>query len=453
MNRIALMFAVIVFFSFPNLLAQEDRKLVQPTLKLEDLEKMALQNNPTLSQAQAQIRAAAGRTRQAGLYPNPTVGYKGDEIRGGSFGGGEQGVFVSQQIVLGGKLAAAKKITQQESTQANASWQEQRYKVLNTVRTLFYDALAAQQMLDLRRRLSELANDAIQTSHQLANVGQADQPDVLQAEVEARLVALEVVKAEQDYRAVWSQLATVVGKPDLPFSRLDGNLEEIPQIDRDQFLEKILHESPAVKRAQAELARAEATLTFAHKVPIPDLQLRAGLQQDRELNELSGRSVGLIGSVEVGVQIPIFNRNQGNTEAAQADVEHARQEVTRVQLNIRREFAPIFAQYSTARTTVETYRGDILPRAQKAYDLYKKQYQNMQAAYPQVLVSQRTLFQLQSDYVRALQSVWTNWVVVDGFLAGDGLSPPPSTGGTVGNAIVCTAATNGREVGQLCASN
>ena len=61
-------------------------------LTLEQLQEMALANNPTLAQAKAGVRAAAGRSRQAGLWPNPTIGYSGDEIRGGSYGGGEQGV-------------------------------------------------------------------------------------------------------------------------------------------------------------------------------------------------------------------------------------------------------------------------------------------------------------------------------------------------------------------------
>src|SRR5262249_24627826 len=47
-------------------------------LTLADLEHMALQGNPTLSQAAAQVEAARGRALQAGLYPNPTVGYEAD---------------------------------------------------------------------------------------------------------------------------------------------------------------------------------------------------------------------------------------------------------------------------------------------------------------------------------------------------------------------------------------
>ena len=55
----------------------------QAGLTLADLEQMALSNNPTLAQAAAEIRAASARKLQAGLYPNPTVGYQGEQIRGG----------------------------------------------------------------------------------------------------------------------------------------------------------------------------------------------------------------------------------------------------------------------------------------------------------------------------------------------------------------------------------
>ena len=76
-----------------------------PAITLEQLQQMALANNPTLEQAKAGVRAATGRTRQAGLWPNPTIGYLGDEIRGGSFGGGEQGAFVQPTILTDGRAA------------------------------------------------------------------------------------------------------------------------------------------------------------------------------------------------------------------------------------------------------------------------------------------------------------------------------------------------------------
>src|SRR5260370_2461877 len=62
----------------------------------------------------------------------------------------------------------------------------------------YFQALAAQQTLELRQDLSKLADDAVATSHQLSNVGQADAPDVLESEVEAQQAQLAVTMAEQN---------------------------------------------------------------------------------------------------------------------------------------------------------------------------------------------------------------------------------------------------------------
>jgi len=40
---------------------------------LEQVQKIASDSNPTLRQAEAEIRAAKARQQQSGLYPNPTV--------------------------------------------------------------------------------------------------------------------------------------------------------------------------------------------------------------------------------------------------------------------------------------------------------------------------------------------------------------------------------------------
>jgi len=397
-------------------------------LTLAELEQMALSSNPTLAQAAAEIRAATGRKLQSGLYPNPTVGYQGEQIRGGIQGGGEQGFFVIQDIVLGGKLGLNRRVLEQEKKQAEAEGEEQRLRVINGVRMFYYQALAAQEMLDLRHKLSKLAEDAVQTSHQLANVGQADQPDVLQAEVEGEQAELAVVAAEQSQLRAWRALAATVGKPEMPLTHLAGNLEELPEDNPDQWLQTIVQESPAVKIAQLGVLKAEASLARAKREPVPDLQLRAGLQQNRELDATTNRPIGLQGFAEVGVQIPIFNRNQGNVQASRADVERAQREVQRVQLVLRERAAALLQNYATSRSTVEKYRNHMIPRARKAYELYLKSYGGMAAAYPQVLISQRTLFQLQTDYIAALESLWGNSIALKGFLLTDGLEAPSRAG-------------------------
>jgi len=397
-------------------------------LTLADLEQMALSNNPTLAQAAAEIRAASSRKLQAGLYPNPTVGYQGEQIRGGIQGGGEQGFFISQNIVLGRKLGLSREVAEQERKQAGAEAEEQRLRVINSVRMFYYRALASQEMVELRHKLSQVANDAVQTSHQLANVGQADQPDVLQAEVEADQAELAVVAAEQNQLRAWSALAATVAKPEMPLTHLAGNLGDLPEGNPDQWLQAIVEESPAVKIAKLGVTRAEAALVRSKRERIPDLQLRGGLQQNQELNQITNRAIGLQGFAEVGVQIPIFNRNQGNVQASIAEVERAHQEVQRVQLVLRERAATLVQNYITARSAVEGYRERMIPRARKAYELYMKSYRGMAAAYPQVLIAQRTLFQLQTDYIVALENLWANSIALKGFLLTDGLEAPSRVG-------------------------
>ena len=84
----------------------------------------------------------------------------------------------------------------------------------------------------------------------------------------------------------------------------------------------------------------------------------------------------------------------------------------------------MFRDYDSARVTVQQYRTAMLPRAEEAYKLYHANYQKMAAAYPQVLIAQRTLFQLEADYVQALDSVWQSSLAIRGFGLVDGLAEP-----------------------------
>ncbi len=402
----------------------------QKTITLEELQQMALQNNPTFAQSAANIQAAEGRKKQSGLYPNPTVGYQGEQIRGGSFHGGEQGFFVQQDIVMGGKLGLNRKIFDQELKQAETEADEQKMRVVTNVRMSYIQALAAQQTLELRQNLCKLADDAVETSHQLANVGQADAPDVLESEVEAQQAQLAITMAEKNQLRVWTALAAVVGNPRLPLMKLEGKLEDTPPVNADELVEKIVNESPAVKIAELGVKRADAALAREKREPIPDLQLRGGMQQNGELlSAPNGRSVGLQGFADVGVRIPLFNHNQGNIAIAKADAERARREEERVKLLLRERAASVVQNYTFSQAAVDRYKNQMIPRAQKAYEMYRKKYQEMAAAYPQVLIAQRTLIQLEVSYVTALESFATSSLSLQSYLLTDGLESPAQPGG------------------------
>jgi cobalt-zinc-cadmium efflux system outer membrane protein len=401
-----------------------------PARSLDDFEAFALKNNPTLKQVEAIARVSAGRSHQAGLWPNPSVGYQGEQIRGGSFGAGEQGGFVQQNIVLGGKLGLRRHVLEQQKKEDEIGVQEQQLRVRGAVQVQFYSALARLRRVEMQRKLLGIAKDAATTAHQLANIGQADAPDVLQAEVEAEQGKLEFVKAQREYIQSYEELAAIAGEPQMPLALLKGDLDQPPAIDPERYPEDLLQNSPSLKRAQQEVVRVAAELTRDKRESIPDLTLRAGVQQNREILESSKRPVGIQSFAAAGIQIPIFNRNQGNVQAAKAEVERARAEVERIRLQLVQTTERLLQQYLTSRFEEERYRTQLIPRAQRAYELYLGKYRNMAAAYPEVIVSQRTLFQLEDSYTRTLGELWTTVVQLQNYLLTDGISAPRAGGST-----------------------
>jgi len=164
-----------------------------------------------------------------------------------------------------------------------------------------------------------------------------------------------------------------------------------------------------IRRAQAE--------------PIPDITIRLGLGYNFE-RFTPGVPVGPEGNISIGIPLPLFDRNQGGKAAAQAELDRAEQELLRQELILRARLSSTFLSYRNTFRIVEQYQQEVLPRAQMAYDLYLEKFQQMAAAYPQVLIAQRTLFQVHVEYVQSLVKLWQNVVSIQGLLLVGGLNDP-----------------------------
>jgi cobalt-zinc-cadmium efflux system outer membrane protein len=396
---------------------------------LEQAQKIAQESNPTLRQAEAEIRAAKARAQQAGLYPNPAVGYTGDEVRGGSVGGGKQGFFVQQTIVTGGKLGKNKDVFAREAKLAELEAREQQTRVESAVKIAFLRVLAEQERLDARRDLSQIAQNMAESQRELSNTGQADESEVLDAEVDAQRMRMAEHMQENSLREEWRSLAAVIGQPALPVQTVAGNLEHgWPELNEEEAVEAIAKQSPAVQIAETAAGRAQALLVRAQRQPIPDIQIRAGLEYNNEMLGTVPWAKGWEGLGEAFVEIPIFNRNQGSIAAARADTDRAVQEQSRVELTLRERAATVVDEYANAKLMAVEYRDGILPNARKAYGLLTEKYGQMLASHPRVLESQRKLYDLQLEYISALEGVWTYGIALQGYLLTDGLEAPARPG-------------------------
>jgi len=175
-----------------------------------------------------------------------------------------------------------------------------------------------------------------------------------------------------------------------------------------------------------EVMRANAVLERARAERIPDLFLRGGLGYNYERFEpvvpsIAGQRKGLEGRFEIGVNVPIFNRNQGGIAAAQAEYDIAHRELERVRLSLTSRFTAGLREYRNAQQMVERYRTQVLPRAREAYRTYLTNFRQMAAAYPQVLIAQRTLFQVEVEYAQALVQLRESVVRLRGYLLEGGL--------------------------------
>ena len=429
MRRVARTERRLSLYRFALLLAAPMLAIAQEPAQpvtLADLERMALDRNPTIGQAQADVNAAAGLAKQACLYPNPVISAVGEEIaRGPIIRGGEIGAGFQQRIVTAGKLGLSRKVAEQERVITEEAAKGQRQRVLNAVRGLYYQALSDQYRIQVRTNLARLAQEAVRISGELANVGQADQPDLLAADVESQRIQLDLVDAVNRQERTWRQLAAVVNNPSLRPAPIAGELEMVPRLNADQALDAIYADSPELRAASIDVNRAETSLSRAKKEVIPDIVVSGGVRYNRELLELTNsgirRPVGPEGFFDIGIQIPIFNRNQGNVAAARAGVDRAKLEVDRTKLALRSRLAEVYRDYITALTRADRYRQDVLPKAQRAYELYLNNFRQMAAAYPQALIAQRNLFQLQDAYVDALTSVWQRSIEIQGLLLTGGV--------------------------------
>lgn len=120
-------------------------------LTLADLEAIALGSNPTLAAAAARVRAARARQIQAGRFPNPVVGYHATEI-GNQGTAGQQGGFISQRFITGGKLPLDQAVAGAQVDEALYGLRSQEQRVLNDVRVSYYNALVAQRRVDSQCR-------------------------------------------------------------------------------------------------------------------------------------------------------------------------------------------------------------------------------------------------------------------------------------------------------------
>lgn len=384
-------------------------------LSLEQLERIALANNPVVGQAAAKVRAMRGKYVQVGLPPNPTVGYMAGEVfEGGT--AGQQGGFVGQEFVTADKLQRNRAVVAAEIERAEQNLIAVQTRIRTDLRLAFYQALVAQSRLEVANQLVEVASAAVKSSEDLLQAEEIPRAGLLQTEVELQNAYMQRQIFQNQLAAVWQQLNAVLGGAELPQQRLEGDPTVLPEeLNWQNTLARIQTVSPEIAIAMAELSRARRALNRASVEAVPNIQTQVSVQH-------ADSSDDVIAGFQVGIPLPLWNRNQGGISQAQAEVALASQNIDRVALNLQQRLAVAFQNYRNAYTQAATLSAEILPRAEQTLDLVRQGYSSGEVGYLDLLTAQRVYTQTNLTYLNALETLWQNWTRINGLLLDESLN-------------------------------
>jgi len=379
----------------PALMQRETLQLAPA--RLEDFEQTALESHPQLVAAANAIQVAEGKAWQARLYPNPQVSAGSPQLGGDE---SQYQAFLSQDILTGKKKRLDQAAACQEVEQARLALTRARFEVLTTVRRRFYEGLAAQNRVAVLDDLVKLAARSNEIGQALFKGGEGTKTDTLLLEIELHRAEVALVNAQTGFEALKRRLAAASGTPGMPITTLYGDLAaESLRLEFDQAQEDAAYLNAQTGIAQVEAERARIMHRRAVVEPYPTFNLMGGY-----MRQLQGiRDMGMF---QVTMSVPLWDRNQGGIQAAQANIGRADAEVRRVQYELAGQAAEALGRYRMAVALVEKYQKDILPKSRESVELTQRLYQQGQIDFLRLLQAQKTLNDVNLGYIDAHAARW-----------------------------------------------
>jgi len=415
-------------------------------LSLQAAVALALERSPRLAAMGEGIAAAEGRTDQAGRRPNPELSLGVEQVRFGEgprsetqtratdgtpldrsvesgatsgFGESEFTLSVSQLIELGGKRA--KRIAMAEGGRQVAQWELEitRASVIAETRRAFIEALVAQEAFAVHERLVTLAGQATDAAILRVDAGK-DAPIARdRAEVTAALARIQLAAIEKRLIAARYVLAAQWADREPSFSSVSGDLYAIETVPSVEILYAALENSAALSRWTAEVARRDAAVRFERASALPDLSVSIGWKaigqgsRDSALFDAGGTASGFVRtrpedawehSLVAGVSIPLpfFNRNQGSIREAEHLTLQAAHERRAALSESWVRVAAVHGELTALAVQIDQLQSAVLPGASRAREAAQLGFEQGKFSYLDALDAQRTLFEVQNEYINAL---------------------------------------------------
>jgi cobalt-zinc-cadmium efflux system outer membrane protein len=324
----------------------------------ELLERIGL--TPGALEADALVAAAEARVRQAGVRPNPELSLEAENAFGsGPFSGydnAETTLSVSQDLELWGRRGARVGVAQAEGRTSLLRRDLATLDAAGRLALAYAEAEAAERRLQLAQEALDLTIADARALMILVEEGREPLFRGIQAQSQAAAAraALDEAQAERD--AAFARLTAVAMLPN-PVTSIGASL-----LDREPpAVVPTSSTSPEVRVAQAERDAAESRIEVERVRARPDVRVSVGVRR-YEAEDATALTFG------VSMPLPLFDRNRGNYDAAQAEFRAADARVMAATQTAQADLAGAEARLRSANSRVWATDGGVTA-AEEAYRL------------------------------------------------------------------------------------
>lgn len=322
----------------------------QVALSLSDAITRALAAQPVLKAAAERIAAARGLREQAGTLPNPDFVFQNENLRPGQSYARDVDTmtYVTQPLELFGTRAARLAVADDDVARAEADYQTARLETARQVSLIYWAARGAQDSRDLLRSTAETFARIVDYHTAQLSVGAIAEQDVLRVQLEGERLAIAANVAALNAQRARIQLLKAMGAP------ADENVTLADALDAGAIdvriapVADVVANHPAVAAARAALIEAQARARLQAVAARPTIGAIAGYKRTLLPDHADGMNTAVAG---VTMTLPLFDRNEGNRAAADAEVRRAQDLLDAAQAGVRADYEDARQNYELRRTT------------------------------------------------------------------------------------------------------
>jgi outer membrane protein, heavy metal efflux system len=366
------------------------------TLTLGHALDLAERHSPRLQSALAEIERSRSGIRTARAYPNPEIQASTGGVRGRLAGvpsGRGDNVVIGQPIDLPSQRAPRIRAAEAGFEGSRFAADEARLLLRADVKQAFYTALRrkAEHLLFLdNQKLLEQIRDRIELS---VRVGERPKFELVRVDAELSSATNQATSARLRIKQALAALRTLIGAPLPPEFDVAGELgSETMSSTYESLQSQVLERHPALKRARANLARAENRLEAERALKIPRPTLFAGIDRDPELSRAQ---------FGVSIPLPVWDQRQGPIGEAVAVFQQSgyAQEQTRIELLGELEIN--YNRLLVARQQIAAYEGGLIRQAENALKVAEAAFKFGERGFIEVLDAQRVLRTIRAEFLNA----------------------------------------------------